>query len=222
MSLILSSSFLKGKTITPGQAPPSVPAWWSNVPNVPAINVNGWTPVFDTYGWNGYYELAVSNQSTDIGINALEVATVRDSLVQVPLYDSNGQLTSYLLKMVVDYSDPDSPFDFNFEGNIGLAIYDGDQLIDDYSMHVYWDSNSQYPQTAYVTLGVDTIDYIDYRGSREVTTKHGVIWGAVIIKGHELYGSSDYVGYFGNALDISFLGSQYGLYLGAEWYTPSN
>lgn len=193
----------------PSPPAPSTPDWWFNSPGVCPIDADGWQPELDSFGWNGYYELTNTNEgSTNTGIDAPEIQTAAEAQIQIPLYDANGNATAYTLRNIVSEEIGDI-----FEGDIGWALYNGDTLVEDWSMHLDW-----YYQTLdgiYLCCGADTMNYTDVRRGTS-GTRHDVIYVCLIVKG-SAFGSNS-VSYKGNAIEMSQLSSR-SLYLGPDWYT---
>ena len=198
----------------PEPAPPTVESnKWFNSPGVCPVNVNGWMPTFEIAN-TGIYYCIDQNISSSIGINAPEVFSVSDAVRQIPLYDSNDNITTYTLRNVLE--------DLN-QGKIGFAIYNGDTLVQDISFNIGQWGSDEYDINYYSCFGADTINRRD-RSAGITGLVNNVIWNYLIlfinIESQGIQGAI----YIGFAIDLDtisqFAGTQ--LYLGSDWFTPAN
>lgn len=209
----IEKAYIFAKQIKPSTPPePPTPQWWFNSPGDFPINTGDWYPIYDTYDWDGYYELAsVHEDSSEPGINAVRVNSLEEAnnFMVIPLYDLNGQETAYSLRSYVDPTYWDEPY-------VGFALYNGDTLVDFWSFHqIIWADESF---DVYLCAGADTIwvQKAEYPPSPE-QLKSGIVWMALIA-----VTDVTSVSYIGCALDFSMLRDTYGLQLGSDWFTPSN
>lgn len=208
----LSNTAVGAWKITPVTPPTPIPQWWFNSPGSFPIRIGEWYPIYDTYDWDGYYELSVVNyDSSEPGINAVRVSSLEEAnnYMEIPLYDLNGQETTYKLKSYVDPEYWDEPY-------VGFGLYNGDTLVEYWCFHqIIWADETF---DVYVCAGADTI-WLDRAVYPPVPTelKTDVVWMALIA-----VTDAGSVTYIGCALDFAFLRNTYGLQLGNNWFTPSN
>lgn len=210
----IEKAYLFAKQIKPGTPPePPTPQWWFNSPGQFPINVGSWHPTYDTYGWDGYYELVnVLNDSSEIGIDAVKVSSLEEAnnYMEIPLYDLNGNETSYKLKSYVDAEYWDEPY-------VGFGLYNGDTLVEYWTFHqMIWCDQSF---DVYVCAGADTIwmERADIYPPEPEQLVSNVVWMALMA-----ITDTNSVTYIGCALDFAFLRDTYGLQLGSDWFVPSN
>lgn len=198
----------------PAPPTPSTPPWWINSPGESPIDASGWEPYLGTYGWNGYYELTIVHEgSSNIGVNAFEINTLQDiESIRIPLVNNNGDETTYHLRF--KFANSLDPY---FEGDVGLALYNENTLVQDWSLSEY--GTLTQVSYYYLCIGADTMNCIDYTQAQTPTPKHNILYACLIMEG-EISGQPC-VGYYGNAIDLVQLSNR-GLYLSSDWYTPSN
>lgn len=223
----IRKAYLFGKTLKPGEAPtpPSHPDWWIDSRGVDPTHA---IPQTTSYGINRPYvtqngapqrynmncNVTTTASTYDVGIDGGEEVEVfrQDVRHEIPLYDSNNQLSTYKIRF--SYGEYMDSTEEEWEPYASITLYNGDSYISDVGGSGYQETDTDAVKKVVVFAGADTF----YKS--DGGTAHVIYGGFVLIM--DFGGSEHYVRCSGGGIDLDWLNTTYGVHLGSEWLTPTN
>lgn len=220
--MIISSGHIFAKQITQGEPPvpptPPTPDWWIDsrgvdpthaIPNTVSYGIN--RPYVTGSGQSFDMNCNVtSNASTyDLGITGGEEVGVFRNTVNhdIPLYDSNNQLSSYKIRF--SYGEYMDSTEEEWMPYASIGLYNGDSYIPFVGGSGYQETDTDAVKKVVVFAGADT--FYNNNGG----TSHVIYGGFVLIM--DSSGSQHFVRCSGGAIDLDWLNTTYGVHLGSDW-----
>lgn len=210
----------------PGPTPPTppilTPEWWINsrgvdpthaIPQTVSYGID--RPFATQNSGRQSYSLNCNVTSTsssyDLGIDGgQEVEIFReDTIHDIPLYDSNNQLSTYKIRF--SYGEYMDSTEEQWEPYASISLYNGDTYIPYVGNSGYIETDTYAVQQVTVFAGADTFYGNDGQ------TAHILYGGFVLIL--DYYNSEHFVKCAGGGIDLDWLETTYGVHLGDDWLT---
>jgi len=202
--------------------PPSHPDWWidsrgvdptHSIPNSTSYGINRPYVTGSDQSFNMNCNVTVTNTANpyDLGIDGGENVGIFRSTVNhdIPLYDSNNQLSSYKIRF--SYGEYMDSTEEQWEPYASISLYDGDTYIQYVGGSGYQETDTYAVRKVIVFAGADT-----FRNSNN-STSHVIYGGFALILDYGGISTQHYVRCSGGAIDLAWLETTYGVHLGSDW-----